>query len=90
MLEHVARTRTTNGDDSGHVAYGNVKANMTTAYDFAPSRSPLESATDGTAIGASGPGPRATFTITANYLVVTVVGVDLAAGVPGTPITFPL
>ena len=47
---------------------------MTTAYDFAP----------------SAPGPLATFTITKNYLVVAVVGVDLSAGVPGTPITFPL
>ena len=88
--EHVALARTTNGDDSGHVAYGNVKAIMITGYDFAPSPSPLERATDGIAIGASAPGPRAAFTITKNYLVVTVVGVDLVAGVPGMPITFPL
>lgn len=55
---------------------------MTTAYDFAPSPSLLERASNGTAIGASAPGPLATFTITKNHLVAAVVGVDLAAAFP--------
>ncbi len=88
--KHFALVGTANGDGSGHVASRNVDSSVTTSYDLAPSASLLARATNGTVVDANIALPIATFTITKNYVVEAVVGADPAAGVPGTPIAFPL